>query len=161
MNIFYLDSSPAHCASDHCDKHVVKMILEYAQLMSTAHHVIDGDKASPLLYKKTHVNHPSAVWVRQSRMNYWWIMSLWLCLLNEYTHRYGKKHKTERLKPLLTRLPYGIPNADFTEPPQCMPEEFKKTSTIEAYRAYYLGAKADIAQWRYTPTPQWFKEHTQ
>ncbi len=158
MNIFYLDCCPAHAAKDHCDKHVVKMILEYAQLMSTAHHVLDGDKASPLLYKQTHKNHPSAVWTRQSRMNYTWLLHLWLCLLQEYTHRYGKQHKTSRLKPLLTRLPSGIPNGNFGEPPQCMPEEYKEASTVNAYRSYYRTAKASVAEWRYTPTPIWYEK---
>ena len=42
MNIFYLDKEVVPCAQMHLDKHCVKMILEYAQLLSTAHRVLDG-----------------------------------------------------------------------------------------------------------------------
>jgi len=85
MNIFYLDKDPRICAENHCDKHCVKMILEYAQLLSTAHRVLDGDPNQELpdgrqdvLYKATHVNHPSAVWVRQNEANYKWLYKMWI-----------------------------------------------------------------------------------
>ena len=42
MNIFYLHKDPKVCAEQHLDKHVVKMLIEYAQLMSTAHRMLDG-----------------------------------------------------------------------------------------------------------------------
>jgi len=95
MNVFYLDSDPKQCAMLHTDKHVVKMILEYSQLLSTAHYVCDG--ATPEgMYKPTHINHPSAVWVRKSEHNYIWLCNLLLELCNEYTYRYAKTHKVER-----------------------------------------------------------------
>jgi len=111
MNIFYLDNAPKLCAEMHVDKHCVKMILEYAQLLSTAHRVIDGtlvdgysktgrkqkryvlsDSRDTTLYSATHINHPSAIWVRQSEQNYRWLFTLFCELLDEYTHRYGKLH---------------------------------------------------------------------
>ena len=69
MNIFYLHDDPVTCAKMHCDKHVVKMIVEYAQLLSTAHHVCDGEPKIHC-YKATHKNHPSAVWARANKHNY-------------------------------------------------------------------------------------------
>lgn len=156
MNIFYLSACPVTAASYHCDKHVVKMILEYAQLLSTAHHVLDEDEAPEGIYKKTHVNHPSAVWVRQSKANYLWTLDLLLHLLEEYQHRYKKVHKTFRLLPKLVQHPMNIPDEDFTDPPQCMPDEYKCDDAVEAYRNYYRGAKAYFASWKNTPTPQWW-----
>ena len=97
MNIFYLHPDPKKCAEMHLNKHCVKMILEYAQLLSTAHRVLDGDDYANQynLYKATHVNHPSAIWVRQSCYNYSWLMQLLCHLCIEYTHRYGKVHKVQ------------------------------------------------------------------
>ena len=70
MNIFYLDRDPHEAARLQCDKHVVKMILETAQLLSTAHNELDGGQ---IAYKTTHKNHPSAVWARKSLDNYLWL----------------------------------------------------------------------------------------
>ena len=102
MNIFYLHSDPVTCAEWHCDKHVVKMILEYAQLLSTAHHEVDGTP-SINCYKSTHRNHPSAIWARTNRKNYRWLWRLLDATATEYTHRYGKVHAT-KLKGIVDSL---------------------------------------------------------
>jgi len=156
MNIFYLSSCPVDAASFHCDKHVVKMILEYAQLLSTAHHVLDGDEAPEGIYKKTHVNHPSAVWARQSSSNYAWLYDLFVECLDEYERRYIREHATSRLKDTLLRLPKNIPLGGFTPPPQCMPDEYKCDDAVQAYRNYYNGDKASFAVWNYSATPTWY-----
>jgi hypothetical protein len=113
MNIFYLSQNPVECAQMHNDKHCVKMILESAQLLSTAHRVLDGvetvglsqsgrkkkiwklanDKLDTKLYSATHNNHPSAIWVRQSKNNYVWLFNLFCSLIVEYQHRYEKVHR--------------------------------------------------------------------
>jgi hypothetical protein len=92
MNIFYLHPDPKTAAKMHCDKHCVKMVLETAQLLSTAHRELDGDELSDRrgLYKSTHRNHPSAVWARANRENYDWLVGLFKGLLEEYTARYGQ-----------------------------------------------------------------------
>lgn len=87
MNIFYLDSNPTLCAKYHNDKHVVKMILETAQLLCGVHWVTG--KEAP--YKLSHKNHPCSIWVRSSLENYLWLCELGLELCDEYTYRYGKK----------------------------------------------------------------------
>jgi len=43
VNIFYLDHDPVFAARAHCDRHVVKMILETAQLLSSAWHVLNPE----------------------------------------------------------------------------------------------------------------------
>jgi hypothetical protein len=99
MNIFYLDRDPKIAAQMHCDKHCIKMILESAQMLSTAHRVIDGDDYANErgLYKMAHKNHPSTIWVRSSDEHYNWMYSLMLSQMEEYTYRYDKHHATERL----------------------------------------------------------------
>ena len=159
MNIFYLSDYPHLCAEYHCDKHVVKMILETAQMLSTAHHELDGENAILGIYKSTHKNHPSNVWVRESYGNYHYTWSLLYYLLKEYSKRYGKIHATHRLLDPLSVRPKNIDGTPVhTEPPQCMPDEYKvKGDSIQAYRNYYLGEK-HFAQWKYTPTPNWWKQ---
>ena len=166
MNIFYLDKSFRQTAKDHCDKHVVKMILETAQLLSTAHRVLDGDEYADSmgLYKATHKNHPSAVWVRSNKEAYDWTYMLFVQLCEEYTLRYHKEHKTARLIPWLLAAPKSIEPVDwssikdFVPPPQCMPDEYKHEDTVTAYRNYYKGAKRSIATWRYSDKPIWWTE---
>lgn len=156
MNIFYLHPNPRVCAEYHCDSHVVKMILEYAQLLSTAHHLL-SDKPHPDLYKKTHVNHPCGVWVRKSSQHYQWLYKLFVECCDEYTRRYGKVHKTERvLREILSILPDHIKDLGFVDPPQCMPEQYRTKNVVEAYKKYYLGEKYSFAKWKSTATPEWW-----
>lgn len=135
MNIFYLDTNPNTAAQLMCDRHVVKMILETAQLLSTAHYELDG--ASPA-YKPTHRNHPSAVWARASAANYAWLYEHMIALGAEYTRRYGKTHKTILEHAVgLSAVPSNIADDDYTHPPQCMPDDCKGVDTVAAYQAYY------------------------
>ena len=160
MNIFYLHPDPVVCAIHHCDKHVVKMILETAQLLSTAHRVLDGDDHADWhgMYKATHKNHPSAVWVREAVGNYVWTHQLLISLCREYTYRYDKTHKTERLVEPLSNAPAHIPTKPFrTSIPQCMPDMFKHRDPVVAYRRYYVNGKQEIARWmKKTSAPRWF-----
>ena len=188
MNIFYLNNDPKICAEMHLDKHVVKMILEYAQLLSTAHRVLDGtvstrlsksgrkqqyyplaDERDNFLYSATHVNHPSAVWVRYSYENYEWLYKLFIALLDEYTHRYGRIHATARLIDALHTPPIHIPKGiGFTEPTPAMPNEVKvlrevatdryEIDSIESYHKYYIHNKVHIAKWTKREIPLWYSE---
>ena len=166
MNIFYLHEDPKTCAEMHCDKHVVKMILEYAQLLSTAHRILDGDEWADRvgLYKATHKNHPSAIWARESAGNYFWLNKLFQELCKEYTKRYNKIHGSKiRLGDYLYVLPSAL-NEGFegmetglTEPPQCMDDYCKvEGNTIMAYRNYYIKEKSYMARWKFTPEPIWY-----
>lgn len=178
MNIFALDKDPVVSAQMMCDKHVVKMVTEYGQLLSTAHRVLDGemwyDKTKSgakikrwkleekardeLLYKASHVNHPSNIWVRENAENYRWMYKHFQATAKEYEYRYGRVHATyEKLSGLLWFTPR---NADLvpkmTEIPQCMPEYCKKKDVVEGYRNYYRNEKKYFAKWTTREEPYWF-----
>ena len=166
MNIFFLDKRPDDAAEMHCDKHCVKMILEYAQMLSTAHRVLDEDDAHPDLYKIAHKNHPSTIWTRSSKQHYDWLFRLFRMLSAEYTLRYSKGgdwgreikvHKSwDKLGKILKTTPKNIEDNGWADPPQCMPDNCKHDNTVEAYRNYYILEKNKIAKWKYTEQPQWF-----
>ena len=77
-------------------------------------------------------------------------------LMNEYTHRYGKHHATERLLTPLSKSPSSIPVVEFTDPPQCMPEECKDEDTVLAYQKYYIVEKSGFATWKRRDIPTWW-----
>ena len=158
MNIFYLDRDPVIAAQMMCDKHVVKMILESAQMLSTTHRVLDGDEYADKvgLYKLAHKNHPSTIWVRSSSKHYKWLYDHMIALMEEYTYRYGKHHATERLIEPLRIEPWLIPNNGFVDPPQCMPEILKGEDTVLAYQTYYILEKSGFAKWSKREIPAWF-----
>ena len=141
----------------HCDKHVVKMILETAQLLSTAHRVLDGDYCDDRVYRPTHMNHPCGVWVRESVTNYLWTYELFSALCDEYHHRYNKEHLCEtKLHGVLAKPPKFQPAMGWTRPAMAMPVEYHDDCVITAYRAYYVGEKAYMAKWSGRDIPWWF-----
>lgn len=154
-----LDYAVTSCAEYHCDKHVVKMMVEYAQLLSTAHRVVDNLPDDNVdFYKIAHKNHPSAVWVRDSIENYNWLYLLWVELAKEYTKRYGKEHTSYvKLKDALSKPPKNIPKTAMTQLPQCMPDKYKDSSPVLAYRYYYYGEKREFATWK-SKMPEWFNQ---
>ena len=179
MNIFYLDRDPKTCAQMHNDKHVVKMILEYAQLLSTAHRILDGtlvegvsksgrkakryqlpDDRDGILYTATHANHPSAVWARSDEVHYRWLFSLWIELMDEYTYRYGKVHASARLIGSLNKPPKNIKfEGGFIAPPPAMPESYRvEGNSIQSYHNYYAGEKVKMSRWTNRHMPVWFAD---
>lgn len=164
MNIFYLHHVPDFAAKYHCDKHVVKMILETAQLLSTAHHL--AGSATSEMYRPTHINHPSAIWVRKCWHNYHWAYDLLGALCSEYKKRYGKIHKTSRLLDCLLNLPNGISYQEIDIiPPQCMPEQYRNSNRtrshcVNAYRTYYVMDKSAFAKYNYSDTPSFMLNTT-
>lgn len=178
MNVFYLNEDPKQCALEHNDKHVVKMIIEYAQLMSTAHRILDGEqyldktangrnikrwKLSDLredkLYKASHINHPDAIWARKCTGNYEYLWQLFNALCDEYIHRYGRVHETDRkLRGALLCPPQNIPQGNMTEPPQAMPEHCKASDAVTAYKKYYIIEKKRFSTWKNRSIPAWYAE---
>lgn len=154
MNIFILHHDPIWCAQMHCDKHVLKMIIEYAQLMSTANRALERE----VTYKSTHKNHPSAVWVRNSKLHYEWLYELWQELMSEYTWRYRKTHSCSRLSHELHPSLYSGEAADWVDPPKCMPDQYKIRCTIESYRNFYRGDKSRFASWKRRAIPIFMSE---
>jgi hypothetical protein len=177
MNIFYVDSDPEVAARNMVDRHVVKMILETAQLLSTAHRVIDGEEyvgqsqsgrkakrwrlsgnADNIMYAATHINHPSAVWVRENSANYDWLYNHLLALGREYTYRYGRTHLTiDKLKDILKDTPENIEQSKvMTTMPSCMDKQYiVDLDPIVNYRNYYNYGKTDLLRWSNRPPPKW------
>jgi len=144
LNIFYLHEDPRKAAEYQYNKHVVKMILESAQMLCTAHHHFDNGDNVP--YKKAHYNHPSTIWVRENSLHYDWLYEHFVALQGEYYKRYNKTHLsyTKCYEPLMNH-PQNIPHEPFEQPPQCMPDEYKDKCSVQAYWNYYIGEKHSVA----------------
>ena len=177
MNVFYLDPDPVKCAKMHVDKHVVKMILEAGQMLSTSHRVLDGeeyydrtknnrrikrwrlsDEREDKLWKASFVGHPCTQWTMESRMNYRWHATHALALCREYTHRYEKIHNSQALiEYLFNREPLNIREGGLTKFAVAMPDQYKVECSVESYRNYYRGEKAYFAKWKNRDTPVWWE----
>jgi len=175
MNIFYTNHNPTICALWHTNRHVVSQIKESCQLLSTAHRVLDGveyvhassgrkikrwkldDDRDAILYKATHINHPSVIWARQSSENYMWLAELLSELCKEYTYRYGKIHKCEQIglvDMLYTNVPNNIQQKSFTEPTLAMPPQYIiKNNSIASYQKYVREGKIHLHKWKNRETP--------
>ena len=158
MNIFFLDEDPTMSAQYHVDKHVVKMILETAQLLCGVHHATAPDNTY-VPYKLSHKNHPCSIWARTSLSNYLYLCELGLELCKEYTYRYGKRHKSQDVIEWCLINKPNVPDVEFTEPAKAMPEEYKVGDVVQSYRNYYMGAKSGFATWKNRQKPFWFEEN--
>ena len=185
MNIFFIDSDPQKCAEWSVDSHCVKMILEAAQLLSTAHRYLDGvpvieertlasgrkrnhtnyvlnDHRDPILYAATHINHPCAIWVRDCHINYAWAWRYLQEHCYEYTHRYGKIHKVEAsgLLDALNVIPNRIRCGEYmTAVPNAMDAKYIiSKDPIENYRNYYKHGKTHLHKWKNRQPPKWIME---
>mgnify|MGYP003704555887 FL=1 len=182
INIFYVDADPKVAAESLVDKHVVKMILESCQLLSTAHRILDGteftekkyvegsfparyrnlkrwklhDSRDNIIYQATHVNHPSAVWCRQSVENYNWLVEHMYGLMDEYKFRYNKVHKCIDVAYYLQSPPKNLQNYDWTDMVCAMDDKYKiSTDPIVNYRNYYNVGKKDLHRWTNRQPPDW------
>ena len=181
MNIFILNNDPIIAAQEQCDKHVVKMIVESGQMLSTAHRMLDGtverrpsksgkttvnyyklpDEREDIMYKAVHFNHPCSVWSRESIANYRWHYDHFIALCDEYTYRYGKIHSTDtKLRYHLQWNPEKIPYSGYKTPfklamgsnPECMFED-----AVKSYRAFYHTKQEKFKMaWTKRPQPEWF-----
>ena len=152
MNIFVLDESPVVSAKYACDKHCVKMILESAQMLCSAH----PEGTAP--YKRSHYNHPCTKWVRETAKNYEWLLSHAYALCEEYTSRYGRVHKTESVIEWCDYNRPDLPKIGLTEHPKCMPDYCKAESVVESYRNYYIKEKSHFVSWKGMDSPKWYRE---
>ena len=183
MNIFYLDKDPIIAAKMSCDKHVCKMIIESAQMLSTAHRILDGVKYTDrtkkghriqrwrmsgnledTFYKACHTGHPSTVWVMANIVHYVWLYKHMIALNDEFKLRYNhtKDHMTiQKLKDVLSHTPKNIPiNKIATDPTPAMPDECKiPGDVIGSYRKYYIEKKQTFATWKSPAViPEWYKK---
>ncbi len=158
MNIFVLDKNPEKAARYLCDKHVVKMILESAQLLCTAHRVCDKNCKCKILYKSTHVNHPCSIWVRESLGNYNWLVRHALEMCREYKRRYGREHKSCEVVEWCAKNSPKIKKKKMTAFVLAMPDKYKNKDAVKAYRNFYLHEKMRFAKWKNCKKPGWVKK---
>jgi len=162
MNIFVLNKDPLLAAVNMCDKHVVKMIVEGCQMLSTIHRMAGSHVVhAPVdLYKMSFMNHPCTVWARQSVENYMWLANHTHALSCEYTNRYRKTHKAFEMTCWFCRnVPTNIIHQNKLTPfAQAMPDKYKHEDAVVAYRQYYLGEKARFAKWKHGNIPAWFEQ---
>ena len=156
MNIFVLHESPKFAASMHCDKHVVKMIVESGQMLSTAHWINGSPAEGMHLYKPAFVNHPCSRWIRHSSANHCWLVRLFIGLLDEFRDRYGHEHSARRLVEHVSDVPGLTEFGPLTPFAQAMPDQYKNENAVVAYRHYYWAEKRRFAEWRYSPAPNWW-----
>ena len=152
MNIFAVDKDPKISAQQLCDKHVVKMILESAQMLCSAYP--NGDAP----YKRAFYNHPCTIWARESQENYEWLLTHAYAMCQEYTRRYRKVHKSIDAIEWCGKnyIKLRLPRKGLTKFAQAMPEQYKNKCSVTAYRSYYNGEKAGFATWKKRETPKWF-----
>lgn len=178
MNIFMVDKDPVIAAQSLVDKHVVKMILESCQLLSTAHRIIDGtlytdksktgrnvkrwklhDAREPVVYQATHINHPSAVWCRTSVENYSWLVEHMYALMDEYKYRYHKVHKCLDVAYMLQSPPNNLKDYDWTPMPCAMDKSYiVSDDPLTNYRNYYKVGKKDLHVWTNRQPPEWINQ---
>ena len=160
MNIFFLDKSPEKSAQYLCDKHVPKMLLESCQMLSSAIQY-NAMKTIDELYKPAYTHHPMTKWVGLGRDNFDWTFWNAIAINQEYKSRFGKQHKSFKILKIITDNNYIEcirPENIFSEPPQCMPDEYKDDDYVNAYRKYYQGAKAYFAKWeKGRQQPDWWQ----
>ena len=186
MNIFILDKNPKVAARLQCDKHVVKMIVESAQMLSTAHRMLDGtetrrksksgktmskywelsDVRESVLYKAVHMGHPCTVWTMICDNNYMWHYDHFLELCREYTYRYGKVHLTDTLlRTALASPPKNIKNGykyATTQFPLAMkanPECMIEGDPVQSYQKFYQTKQDRFSMvWTKRKVPEWFNQ---
>jgi hypothetical protein len=160
MNIFYLDRNPELAAKAHCDKHVVKMILESAQILCTVINEKAGYQVTP--YKSTHRNHPCTLWAGASKSNAYWLFELTHHLDDEFKFRFNHEvsHKSFQM---LCDIYIGdfihtyLPEGTLTPPVLAMPEQYRLADPVESYRLYYRLDKQHLLTYTKTERPEWLE----
>lgn len=182
MNIFVLSECPVESAQLQCNKHIPKMVLESAQMLSTAHRILDGkievrksksgktnvkywkldEPLESVIYKAVHVNHPCTVWTMKTSSNYYWHYNHFIALCDEYTYRYGKQHKSDLLlRNVLSALPKNIPVGQLTSHALAMganPECIDHNDIVGSYRKFYQTKQQRFKMvWTKRQVPEWFQ----
>jgi hypothetical protein len=144
MNIFILHTDPIKCAQMHADVHVVKMILETAQMLCSVH------ESGLAPYRRTHFNHPCTIWARTTDSNYRWLLALGDALCKEYTYRYGRRHKSQDVIEWCRENEPSLPAGPITAFARAMPEECKRSTVTDSYRTFYRYKRDNGMELRYS-----------
>ncbi len=151
MNIFVLDYDIQKCVEATVNRHVVKMVLETSQLLCTTLNLLGVETP----YKSCHMKHPCRLWTGVSQSNFVWLCEYGNALANEYTYRYGKVHASLEVIKFCQKHVNVLPDGDLTPFAQAMPEQYKDSDAVVAYRKYYLGEKRDLFSWTKREIPEW------
>lgn len=184
MNIFIVHEDPVIAAQMLCDQHVVKMVTESVQMLSTCHRVLDGvmskqpsnsgkrmvprykldDCRDVVLYHAVHFKHPCNIWIREDIRNYNWLFTHTYALCQEYTMRYKKTHACQSIVNYLATVGHPRympgPSSKIQTFVQAMPDEYKDKDPVVAYRNFYIGSKSRFARWKYRKAPKWYTDAT-
>lgn len=152
MNLFILDTNPEKCAEYHCDKHVVKMPTETAQMISFVYHdkeLWQNNIPDCIMgFSKTHYKHPCSIWIRESLSNFKFACQLGLALYEEYQYRYNKPDKHQRCRNIFQFAldnPPAIQDKGLTDFALAMDEKYiKYKSAVKNYREYYISGKSHL-----------------
>jgi hypothetical protein len=145
MNVFAVDRDPVRAARALCDRHVVKMTLETAQILCTAARVRLRQRAP---YRPTHANHPCVTWAATRRANWEWLVRHGLALADVYERRYGRVHPSRAVIAGMARAGPPPSKGRRQRFAQVMPERYRGRDPVAAYRRYYAGEKARFATWK-------------
>lgn len=156
VNVFVLDWDLTECARAHGDKHVVKMITETAQLLSSSFYATGQQDLTP--YRLSHANHPWAIWARKSLTNWKWLAMLGLNLYLEYVYRYGNRvHASGEVICKIIQTPPDLKDIGLTPMPLCMPDDCKTNNVVESYRNYYRFYKSHLHKYTKRDKPKWIE----
>jgi hypothetical protein len=149
MNIFAVHVDPEVAARSLCDKHVVKMPLETAQMLCA----VSWRFYVPAPYKVTHPKHPCILWAGETAANWLWLLRHGLALCSEYERRYWRVHASQKV--LFWCQEHGGRPEEGSQTPfvQALPKELQQEDAVLAYRAYYLRDKARFARWTLPAEP--------
>lgn len=177
MNIFVLDTDITKAVQAHCDTHCSKMILESAQMLSTASHVASGKLklftkpngrggctvkgTLPFIYKPDirHMFHPCTVWAYSSRECFDWLVEFALKLNEEKIYRTGKSHASSEVVRACAKYYKGLPDIGILPFAQAMPEQYRRRNAVKAYRSYYIECKAHLLDYTRRKPPEWLSKH--
>lgn len=156
MNIFVLDYNPIIAAQYHVDRHVIKMILESAQMLSTAYRYYNPDVPDWHCYKSTHENHPCTLWVKKSKANAEWLKQLMFALHDEWHYRYEHNRKHNSMW-VLDKINFdNFPDIGLTPFALAIKDDCKCDDAVESYKNFYIKYKRHIATWKKRGEPEWW-----
>jgi hypothetical protein len=165
VNFFYLDKDPIQCAKYYCNKHILKIPIEIAQILSKIHHELETGVDYCKIYKNSQVVKNTLgpyCWIKQSYDNYIWTSKLGLALINEYKIRYNKDtHKSEPILKYLANNPPKLPKIGITRfigTNKYDMFQYISNDPIICGRYNYVEMKCKNDKWNIHGPPNWYIE---
>lgn len=156
MNIFATDVDPTKSAQDHCDNHVVKMVLESTQLLNNLYY--GSSKQLNAVYKFTHLDHPCTKWLKSSKLHFEWLTNHAQALCEQYRLRYLKTHKCQQViaQIISDSEVFSFDMGNDFKLPKVVPDIYQVESPVDSYRSFIIDAKP-FAKWnKGISKPYWY-----